>query len=368
MTTFTGPNHYISSNISTQLLTIGPNYKNHRGGVGAVIQIYSRYFEDFRFIETHKEGTPIVKIALYLKALLHFITKLIIRSEIKIIHIHGASYGSFYRKFSFFLIAKYLFNKKVIYHVHGAEYHLFYQKSKGFSKKGINFFINNADCVICLSQKWEDFFKTIFSPKKVVIVPNIIDYPDNSLVKTNTNELKFLFLGKVGQRKGVYDLLDVIHQKRSYYKGKVKLQIGGNGEVELLEKMIKEKDLTEMVEYIGWVSSAEKNRYLNDCDVYILPSYNEGLPISILEAMSYGKPIISTPVGGIPEIVIPGRNGFLVEPGNLKSIDEVITNCVENKSSLVRLGIESIAIVEKHFPKNVLKELSFIYNELLNNE
>ena len=70
------------------------------------------------------------------------------------------------------------------------------------------------------------------------------------------------------------------------------------------------------------VSGHKKEMLLNLCDAYILPSYTEGLPVSILEAMSYGKPILATPVGGIPEVVID--NGILFQPGDLSAI---LQNC-----------------------------------------
>ena len=108
------------------------------------------------------------------------------------------------------------------------------------------------------------------------------------------------------------------------------MYIGGNGEIQRLKELINKHNIEDIVEFLGWISSMEKAIILNSTDVYILPSYNEGLPISILESMSYGKAIISTNVGGIPEIVRNKENGLLINPGELKQMEQAIDFFLEN--------------------------------------
>ena len=91
-------------------------------------------------------------------------------------------------------------------------------------------------------------------------------------------------------------------------------------EEEIIKAFIQNNQISDIAVFEGWVTGDKKIEYLNWADIYILPSYNEGLPIAILEAMSYSHPIISTPVGGIPEVVKDHQNGILVEPGNLEQI------------------------------------------------
>lgn len=107
----------------------------------------------------------------------------------------------------------------------------------------------------------------------------------------------------MGKRKGIYDLLDVLSEHREEFLNKLEFLFGGDGDVEQVQAIIKEQNLNNIAKYQGWVSGIKKERLLNQADAYILPSYNEGLPISVLEAMSYSLPIISTTVGGIPEIL-----------------------------------------------------------------
>lgn len=107
----------------------------------------------------------------------------------------------------------------------------------------------------------------------------------------------------MGKRKGIYDILDVLSEHREEFLNKLEFLFGGDGDVEQVQAIIREQNLNNIAKYQGWVSGIKKERLLNQADAYILPSYNEGLPISVLEAMSYSLPIISTTVGGIPEIL-----------------------------------------------------------------
>lgn len=355
----------INSKISETILTIGPEYLNHRGGIGAVIELYSKYFEQFKFVATYRQGSSLNKFIFYIESIFKILIRLIFDRKIKIIHIHGASNGSFYRKFIIFLLAKYLFKKKIIYHIHGGGFAEFYKNSNMINKCMIKLFIEHTDLLICLSESWKKYYNNNFETKKIFIVPNIIDYPSISTIEKEENILTFLFLGLVCDAKGIFDLVQVISTNKEIYDGKIKLVIGGNGEVERLNKIIKDQQLEDLVEFVGWITHEEKATWFQKSDVYILPSYYEGLPISILEAMSYGKPIISTNVGGIPEIVIPEMNGILIKPGNLSNIEVAIDFFMKHPKIIMKYGCKSKEIVINHLPENVLNSLTSIYISLL---
>ncbi len=354
--------------ISVQILTIGPDYHNHRGGIGAVIEIYSKYFDRFNFLPSFKVGSTLFKSIFFIGFIFKLCWKLIFDRRIKIIHIHGASYGSFFRKFFCFVISKYIFRKKVIYHIHGGGFADFYNSSNIIIKHIIKLFIEHANAIICLSESWKMFYTNNFNQRKIFITRNIIDYPSISVCQKEKNQVIFLFLGLVCNAKGIFDLVQVLSNNKEKYSGKIKLIIGGNGETDLLTEIIKEQKLEGLVNFVGWITNDEKKAWLQKADVYILPSYNEGLPISILEAMSYGQAIISTNVGGIPEIVIPKQNGIIIEPGNLVEIELAIDFFIEHSETIEMYGQESKRIVKKHLPDFVTSELDTIYKSLLNNE
>lgn len=358
----------LSLDLSSKVLTIGPDYHNHRGGVGAVIEVYSQYFEGFNFIPSYKVGSLLYKCNIFFLSLIKLVSVLISNKNIKIIHIHGASYGSFYRKFLIFTIGKYLFRKKIIYYIHGGGFKEFFEKSNSFSKDMIRTMLGNVDVVICLSQSWHKYYKNNFKIKKLIIVPNIIDYPEINKASVRSSVITFLFLGLICEEKGIFDLIKVIAKNKERYKTRIKLLVGGNGEVMHLKELISKNHIEDIVEFLGWISGKEKKKVLNECDVYILPSYNEALPISILESMSYGKAIISTNVGGIPEIVGHKKNGLLINPGNLLQMEQAIDCFLDNPELMDVYGVISEQIVQNHLPNSVIKELEGIYKSVLSNE
>lgn len=352
------------------ILYIGPQHKKHRGGIGAVLASYATHIDDFKFIATyHGRYGGLQNIAFFIVSLLQLIWTLLRDRDIKIIHIHGASNNSFSRKYIVFFIAKFLFNKKVVYHLHGAKFHIYYEKSNPLTQHLINHLAESVDVFICLSSYWRNYLSEKFNIGNLAIINNPVSLTENrknsvkDICKSGT--LDMLFLGRIGDRKGIFDLLEVINICQKQWKGKIKLIIGGDGEVERLKKYIEAHKLSAMVEYVGWVDDEKKHQLLLEIDVLILPSYNEGLPISILEAMNYGKAIIATDVGGISEVVADD-NGFLIEPGNKEQLQSSINNLITAKKSVLKkMGLISIEKVMPYTIEKVIKQLKEIYTPLL---
>lgn len=343
------------------LIFLGTDFKKGKGGVASVLEEYAKLFPVAKFISTTNSGSYLSNFLAFIKAYFRLLF-ILVTTKNNIVHIHGASYNSFYRKYTFYKLTR-LFDSKIIYHIHGAEFHVFYEKSGKKTRKCIKSVVENVDCLICLSEKWELFFKHNFKVKRIDIVPNII--PEAKLIrkKSQSNIISFLVLGYIAERKGIWLLLDVLKKNKDKLNGKTIFYIGGNGETGKLEKLIVKYKLEHIVKFIGWVSKDKKIGYLNKSDVFILPSYNEGLPISILEAMSYELPIISTNVGGIPEIV-DSNNGILIEPGNKEQLIGAIFCAINNPHEFKNKGKESAKRIAKHLPDNVKKELIKIYNHL----
>lgn len=347
----------INSELSSKVLTIGCDYKNPKGGVAQVLKNYSNIYEIFNFIPTTKASSKVSNFITLGKALFNFLTNLLFNKNIEIIHIHGASYNSFYRKRIFINIAKF-FHKKVIYHIHGAEFKNFTE----LNKEQVIKTLNKCDAIIALSESWKSYFNSL-GYNNLTIIPNIINYP-NLEYKKNSSKINLLFLGILGERKGIFDILEVFKINHETYKNKLHLYVGGNGESEKVKSYIRDNNLNDIITFCGWVSGTKKIELLNNCNLYILPSYNEGLPISILEAMSYSMPIISTNVGGIPEIVNE-ENGILIQPGDKKALQKAIKYFFDNPREIKVKGETSKSKVIKHFPDNVARELSSIYSNLL---
>lgn len=354
----------IHKDLSQKVLMIGEYFKhNAPGGMAAVLASYNEYFENMQFIPTWRNGNILVKIWYAVYSYVFFIWYMLFVRSVKIVHIQGAAFASFERNVFFVKVGK-LFGKKVVMHMHCADFESYYNPSK--HKQRIVDTINACDLYLVLSDSWKQYFESIGVKSNIIkVLNNTITPPVTKRVKRSTDILNLLYLGVIGQRKGIYDILNALKDNKEMFEGKVVLRIGGNQEEEKLQACINEYGLQEMVKFEGFVSGEKKIECLNWADVYILPSFNEGLPIGILEAMSYRHPIISTPVGGIPEVVKDGVNGIMVNPGNVQEIAKAISAFVGDKKLVEEYGMHSIELVKPYLPETVFATLSEMYSHLI---
>lgn len=344
------------------VLMIGPG-RGLKGGISSVIESYYEVeldkMIDLYYLETFIDGNKYTKVKFALHALKKFDE--LVRDK-EIIHIHMSSRGSFYRK-SLFVLKASKMNKKIILHIHGSEFETFYKEEcNELMKKYVRFIFKKCSKVLALSEEWKEILSQIVNKEKIEVLDNSIIVKEDKN-KKDYSAKKILFLGRVGKRKGVYDILQVAHKIISKYPD-VKFIIAGDGEVDKVKKICIDKEINKNIEIIGWVSGDDKVKLLNEATVYLLPSYNEGMPISILEAMAYKLPIISTNIGGIPQLISNNSEGFIFEPGDLEKLEEVLDKILEDRDLRERLGNNSFNKVNSKFnmEKNILK-LCEIYKE-----
>lgn len=343
---------------SNQVLTIGCECDNPKGGVAYVLNAYKRHiYSPFKFVANSGEGSTLRKIWMLAQSYIKCEWQEHTDKDIRFVHIHTASYNSFKRSTLYIRQAK-RNGKRVIAHIHGGGFREFRQTCPKFVDK----YLKQCDAVVALSENWREYFEKEVGLTNVYVVNNIIDKPKIQEIKKD-GRFHLLFLGLITEAKGIFDLLDVIAEHKSGWNDNVVLHIGGNGNVEQLQKVIKEAGIENIVKYEGWVSGEKKSMLLNLADAFILPSYAEGVPISILEAASYGLPIISTDVGGIPSIV-NSSNGILIKPGDEAALYEAVEKLASDKHLRTSLGKASSDIVSNYYPDKVSASLIEIYTSL----
>ena len=354
----------IDKPISDCVLTVGEcHWAPVYGGIVSVIKSYSDCFETFPFIASSGKLTWTDKLRYDLGGLFALGWRLLWDRKIRIVHIHTAAGGSFDKHAWYAALAR-LMGRKVVLHSHASRFKVWYEGLSERHQRRVRSALSRLDRLIVLSASWRDFFVSIgVSPEKVNILNNITEPADREKVARKAGEpVRLLFLGEIGPRKGVFDLLQAMALLQGTDPGKARLEIGGNKNEEALKEAIRSQDLEGCVHFNGFVSGDLKKELLSRTDVFVLPSYNEGLPISILEAMSYGCAIISTPVGGIPEVV--KENGILVQPGDVEGIATAITRCCD-EDTCRRMGLSSLEVVKAFHPEAVMASLKQIYESLL---
>jgi glycosyltransferase involved in cell wall biosynthesis len=249
--------------------------------------------------------------------------------------------------------------------MHGGEFKIFYQNS-GVFQFLIRYILNTTDVLVCLSDEWKTYFDSITKFRKSIILNNPVILPLTASENKISLPIKILFLNHITTKKGIFDLVEVFIKNEPSLKNIFELAVAGAGDsLEELQRILTQDDFKDFIEYKGWVNGTAKTELLQNCNLFVLISYNEGLPMSILESMSFGKPVIATRVGGIPRIVRPGENGWLIEPGDIIALQWVFEQIKANPSILETYGKNSFRIVQDYSPDKVNDKLNEIYAELL---
>lgn len=352
-----------------KVLVIGSSL-NDKGGIVTVMKNIkeSNLNKEFEFIhiDTYNTCNNLERLKIYIVGIIKTIVK-IFSGKIDVVHIHMSYKGSFYRKSIIILLVK-LLGKPIVLHMHGSCFKEFYNGLGTLQKKYCSYIFNKVDKLIVLSKSWKEFFELIIPEDKIEVVNNSI--PINNLQINIKKQLKeevvFIFMGRLGQRKGIYDLLNVAEQISldDKYKNRFKLIIAGDGEIDKVSDIIRQKNIQDIVINKGWIDGDDKEKLLKEGDVFVLPSYNEGLPMAILEAMSYHLVCISTNVGGIPEVISHGLNGYIHKPGDTFQLFEYIKNTIDDNYNRTKMSEKSFERVYKNF--NQEKELCKIKKIYMN--
>ncbi len=348
-------------NIFDKVLFVGPDL-NGRGGIASVLRSYSHCVAPFHYMRSNSAKGSLFGIIALIMLLLRLPYFRWVKG-MEIVHIHGASGKSFVRKSLIVKLARVL-GYKVIFHSHGG---LFNDYVKKTGREKVGGILTQCDAIAVLSNNWKEYFEQTFDIKNVYVINNIVFPPTENVGEIKISHREpyiLLFLGLICDNKGIFDLLDVIALHKTEFDGKIRLIVGGNGEVERLMFFVSQNQLENIVEYRGWISGDEKTMLLKECDIVVLPSYIEGVPISLLEAMANAKPSITTNVGGIPGIIESGKNGVIIIPGDKNALYNAIRLYIDNPQLITEYGIEGFNRVEYFYPKSVMKQLENLYNRL----
>lgn len=346
-----------------------------KGGIAAVANGYrgSSLEKDYEitYIESYEDGSKLDKLLKGIKGYFQF-AKVLLFHKPDIVHIHSSFGPSFYRKMPFIYMASWA-NIPIINHIHGADFNEFYVNASKEKKEKIRKVYSKCSLLIALSEEWKDKLSEIVPEKKIVIVENYSILHGDALeqrLKRKCNNT-ILFLGELGKRKGCYDIPDVIEKVKEVVPD-VKFILAGAGsenDEQAIKQSIEDKKLIKNTMFPGWVRGKEKDKLLREADVFFLPSYNEGMPMSVLDAMGYGLPIVSTNVGGIPKIVLNGENGFCCSPGNIEEFVKAISELLSNQEVRELAGRASERIVKERYSLDAhLKLLEEVYERVRNNE
>lgn len=340
------------------ILLIGPD-PAAKGGIATVIYNFQKAKapEDVRFV-VHKTWSEKGKYWTQIKAFLTF-RRHIKKERCQILHFHVAQKGSFYRKSLLLLLAPK--HCKTIFHMHASQFDQFYQNSPSWAKWWVRFTLARVDQLVVLSSSWSAFYQTI-TDTSIEVLPNAVAVSEESFYDPTAKWI--ITLGRIGQRKGSFDLLAVAKAMAVSFP-EIRFMLFGDQENQQVAQQLQEEALTNVF-LNEWVATDALPAVFRKAAIHFLPSYHEGLPMAILETMAAGIPNVTTKVGGIPELIQSGENGYLVAAGDIQAMIETLSSLLANEEERIKSSQQARATIEQQYAlTSYMKRWQKIYKKQL---
>ncbi len=280
-----------------------------------------------------------------------------------IVHIHTCSRETFWRTSLDVLLARSL-GRGVVLHIHGAEFHRFLESLRGMRSWWARRVFSLSRSVVVLGSEWKKVLTPWCPPGRVDVVPNGVPVPD-AYQRPVKDDLNVVCLANYEQRKGQKYLIEAVAKLTD-----VRLTLLGfeseKGQQQALLDLAADLGIADRVAIPGPVMGEAKIQHYRDADVFCLPSFNEGLPMSMLEAMAEGLPVVVTSVGAIPEVIVDAENGLVVEPGKVDQLVVALKALQDDRALLARLAKTGRDLVAHEYSvARVGRQLDEIYKRLL---
>jgi len=356
------------------VMQLGPSLQQQGGMATVQNLLMSMELAGFSLfhIPTHDEGSVSHRLQVFARALGRCVRQLHSKQAPAIAHLHMSERGSVARVLVLIaLISRY--RTKIVVHTHGAEFQAFYDQQAPWRQALIKQTLRRGHHLIVLSDFWRDYYANCLglSPNQISVLHNPVSIPPPQSRPLPQPEQPFhlVFLGRIGARKGTFKLLESVAQLNQdpdlqTIRRPLHLTLAGDGEIEAARDLAQTLNIESQVSFPGWLNAVAAQDLLAQADAFILPSLNEGLPMAILEAMSWGLPIIASPVGGIPEVVVPMETGLLVDPQASGEITQAIATLVKDPQLCQVLGRNAYGRIQGFSTQTYQTKLTELYHSL----
>jgi glycosyltransferase involved in cell wall biosynthesis len=360
--------------VKRKIYVVVPGGVDSVGGTSRFVRYYSRawatnaYLPELRILDTYGINSKGQKPWKMPFCLLNVLTRVMLDGalgKIQLLHVNLADRFSLVRKGLVLSVAK-LLNIPSVLHIHAAELIPFTEALPPVLKTRVAKLFRGVDRVIVLGDEPARYLIDCLGvpPANIRIVRNAVPEPELFRHSEPSSIFRFVFLGSLGERKGLHELLPALVSLRDAVHN-WRITIAGNGDIEKYRRWSASLGLAERVEFVGWLTEQETSQLLSECDALVLPSRNEGLPLSILEAMAHGLAIISTPVGAIADAVLDGENGLIVPARDVERLVVALKTLALNPEKARRMGIAGRERYLREFSiASLTNQLAQIFNEV----
>jgi len=280
------------------------------------------------YVGTATRKSPLIKI-LFFMVKIPWIIIILCTKKIDIVHVHMAEKTSVYRKGVVMRLAR-LFGCKIICQMHAGPFMEWYRELSYSKQEYVKKIINLPDRMLVLGNYWLKQMEEIVDSSKLGVLYNGVQIPENN--NYNVSIAKDIsFFGHLKATKGIYDFLEAISIIKNDLPIDAKVNLCGICDEIDIEKELSKRELEKIVLFHGWVDGEKKQDIFSRTAISVLPTYVEGLSMTVLEGMAMGIPVVTTNITTMPEII----DGIveMIDPGNVDALAQAMLTliCDEQK-------------------------------------
>ncbi|MBL1270848.1 MAG: glycosyltransferase family 4 protein [Oceanospirillales bacterium] len=325
------------------IVVLTPLGAGGKGGIDRVMDYVrenytksSVYNINLKFITTRGKGS-LARMPLYMFLTGIILIYLRLVNQVDLVHINLSSHGSVWRKVKLAKLCSMLGLPYVI-HLHGSRFRQYWDNLSKKRSKQLQKMFEHSTSIYVLGRIWKVYIegKGEKLNDKCMVLPNATPHHVQVSSKKKNGIVSILFLGLLGARKGTPELIEalsMIKPKQEWFA-----TIGGNGDVEGSLSIARKFGVCDKVDFPGWVGPADVQKLLDTSDILVLPSHDENLPMSVIEGMAAGLAVLTTPVGATEDIILHGKTGLLVPPGDVSALAAALSKLIDSDSLRQELG------------------------------
>lgn len=284
-----------------------------------------------------------------------------------VFHVHFSQRGSTLRKGVICILLRTL---RCQYVVQGHGSHaMFHDWVPVIVRRALVWGICGGRYVIALTQFWREFYAEELKvpASKLLVLPNPADIPPCIPDRTNREGLKLLFLGRVGEHKGAFDLIEAFAALPEPVRDECHLTLAGDGETDRAQSLLDQLGCSTRASVLGWVSAQDVDRLLAESDVLLLPSRGEGMSMALLEGMAWGLAVVASSAGGAEDFLEANQSCILVDPGDVAGISKAIATLAADPEFRQRLSAGARNAANRLSMDQYVATLTRLYEELARN-
>jgi glycosyltransferase involved in cell wall biosynthesis len=328
-----------------RVLIVSPHLTKTLGGITALVReiLASNLTHEYEFrhiASQADEYSQFGKVVLAITSFIQYVW-LIARWRPEMVWIHVGGNASLYRKTPFIAFGR-LAGRCVLTHFHAGDFTPYFKRQSRYGQRLILWGLSLSHRLITCSRELKGILNRHLPEAEVVVLPNGVDVTEFATERRcreaaqAEEPVRLLFVGAMGRLKGERDLIRALRRAQERVPNLRVLMLGHGSET--LMRLCEHLQVLHLLEYFGPAPMARRAEFFKQADFFVLPTYAEGMPVSVIEAMAAGLPVITTPVGGIPELITDGVEGWLVRPGEIDVLAERIVTLASDEQMRLMMG------------------------------